>query len=208
MKNFIKLFGVIAILAIITSGSSVCFAGEGPGSLSRMGEETNLQEFLYPYGLSWSEYSGEHYFTGYNPANTYGRLNDAEDMHKEKQILPEMEGWHDLFPGRWGYNLNHFQSPMQPGGSLSSIASRLTEDVEEAWVSQYASGLAPSKDRAQAVAIDDLGNVYVTGSSTNLPFGVDYLTAKFDTSGTLIWIARYMGEGGANTPYAIAVDDA
>jgi len=86
---------------------------------------------------------------------------------------------------------------------------RLSDDVQEAWVSRYGSGLAPGFEGATGVAVDGSGNVYVTGYSTNRPFGLDYLTARYDAAGNLVWTARYNGEeNGDDLAFSIAVDAA
>ncbi|UCE19320.1 MAG: SBBP repeat-containing protein, partial [Gemmatimonadota bacterium] len=69
------------------------------------------------------------------------------------------------------------------------------EDMETAWVSHYASGLLPSQDVATAIAVDGAGNVYVTGYSSNPPFGMDYITVKYGPTASLLWAARYNGDG-------------
>jgi uncharacterized delta-60 repeat protein len=81
----------------------------------------------------------------------------------------------------------------------------LSNDKEPEWVSHYALGLALAYDVATDMAVDNIGNVYVTGYSPELPFGVDYFTAKYDASGNPIWSVRYdyNGDDFAN---AIAVD--
>src|SRR6266496_788844 len=57
----------------------------------------------------------------------------------------------------------------------------------EAWVARY-NGPGYS-DNANAVAIDALGNVYVTGASVGSSFDYDYATIKYDTSGRQQWVA-------------------
>jgi len=82
-----------------------------------------------------------------------------------------------------------------------------SDDVQEVWVSRYASGLAASSDAATAIAVDGSGNVYVTGLSSSLPFGVDYFTAKYNTAGAAVWTARYNGTGNSDDlAFGIAVD--
>lgn len=73
-------------------------------------------------------------------------------------------------------------------------------DGNTAWVRGYDgpySGLASSTDRANAIAVDGSGYVYVTGESrgagtTNL----DYATIKYDSDGDQVWVRRYDGVGG------------
>ena len=79
--------------------------------------------------------------------------------------------------------------------------------VREAWVRHYSSGLAPSFDVATDIAIDSSGNVYVTGYSSNIVSGDDYVTIKYDTRGNLIWIARYNGTANEDDlAAAVSVD--
>ena len=66
------------------------------------------------------------------------------------------------------------------------------------WVRRY-DGPASGRDEATALAVDDSGNVYVTGSSSG-----DYATIKYASNGDTLWVRRYPGAGGGN---ALAVDD-
>lgn len=60
------------------------------------------------------------------------------------------------------------------------------------------------------VAADDLGSVYVTGYGTltnNFNDGTaDYVTVKYNASGTQEWVARYDGFNGVDRTRAIVVD--
>jgi uncharacterized delta-60 repeat protein len=79
--------------------------------------------------------------------------------------------------------------------------------VQEAWLRHFGSGLVSGQDFATAIAVDNAGNVYVTGRSPNAPRGFDYVTVKYDATGAQLWTARYDGPGNAeDTPVAIAVD--
>ena len=77
----------------------------------------------------------------------------------------------------------------------------------EQWVRIYA-GPDNYSDEACAIAVDNAGNVYVTGYSWSDVTSFDYTTIKYDSSGTQCWIARYNGPAnGADLANAMAVDD-
>jgi len=61
---------------------------------------------------------------------------------------------------------------------------------KQLWVAQY-NGPANGLDIASALAIDEVGNVYITGGSEG-----DYATIKYDPDGHQLWVARYDGGAG------------
>ena len=75
------------------------------------------------------------------------------------------------------------------------------------WVARYNSP-DNSGDFATAVAVDDSGNVFVTGWCLNLlAINADYTTIKYSPSGLLLWAKRYNGPGsGTDSARALAVD--
>ncbi|UCE35938.1 MAG: SBBP repeat-containing protein [Thermoplasmata archaeon] len=70
------------------------------------------------------------------------------------------------------------------------VSAQLTEE----WIARYNSP-GNYSDRANDIAVDSSGNVYVTGGSF-LPRGKsDYITIKYDSSGNELWVRRYNGLG-------------
>jgi hypothetical protein len=76
---------------------------------------------------------------------------------------------------------------------------------DTAWVRRY-NGPANGSDGAEGIAVDDSGNVYVTGYSDSTGSSQDYATIKYDSSGNELWVKRYNCANGTDMPYAIAVD--
>jgi len=77
---------------------------------------------------------------------------------------------------------------------------------DTAWVRRY-NGPADSSDYAYAIAVDDFGNVYVTGWSMGNATSHDYTTIRYNEKGNELWVKRYNGPGNyRDYALAIAVD--
>jgi hypothetical protein len=81
--------------------------------------------------------------------------------------------------------------------------------VSRQWVRFY-DDRPITQNSANSIVADELGNVYVTGSgfqlsSTNGWVG-DYVTIKYNPSGTEEWVVRYDGSNGMDQSLAIAMD--
>ncbi len=74
------------------------------------------------------------------------------------------------------------------------------------WTNRYNSP-GNSDDRANAIAVDGNGNVFVTGRSLDSASNYDYATIKYSGSGVPMWTNRYNGPGNSeDEAHAIAVD--
>jgi cell division septation protein DedD len=92
------------------------------------------------------------------------------------------------------------------GTSLDYATIKYDTSGAEQWVGRY-NGPGNFNDDARAIAVDGLGNVYVTGASTGSGGIYDYATIKYDASGAEQWVARYNGPGNSiDIARAIAVD--
>jgi uncharacterized delta-60 repeat protein len=74
------------------------------------------------------------------------------------------------------------------------------------WVRRY-NGPGNYRDEAYAIALDDSGNVYVTGKSVRSGTDWDYATIKYNSSGDSLWVRRYNHGILNNTAFALAADD-
>src|SRR4030065_500206 len=84
--------------------------------------------------------------------------------------------------------------------------STFGQGVYEAWVARY-NGPGNNFDDALALAVDDSGNVYVTGFSKGSGTSGDYATIKYSYAGDTLWVRRYNGPGNNyDVANALAVD--
>ncbi len=76
------------------------------------------------------------------------------------------------------------------------------------WVQRYNSG-SNHGDFANAMAVTQAGDVYVTGSSSGVGAGdSNDATVKYNTNGALQWVENYSGPGNAtDVPRSICLDD-
>ena len=100
-------------------------------------------------------------------------------------------------------NVLSFQNPFK------NLVSTYIDSVQFDWVSYYGSGLIGGEDYGIAISTDYAGNMYVTGSSSGMPFGYDITTIKYNSYGQILWEARYGAENMEDdVPSDIKVDSA
>jgi hypothetical protein len=94
------------------------------------------------------------------------------------------------------------------GGNWDFATLKYTPAGLLQWVNRY-DGPTSGDDKAQALAVDVLRNVYVTGQSDSLGSGTDITTIKYDTFGQRQWVRRYDGPArGVDVPVALAINPA
>jgi uncharacterized delta-60 repeat protein len=77
--------------------------------------------------------------------------------------------------------------------------------VDTAWVRRY-NGPENGVDGANAIAVFDSSNVYVTGYISGIAGSRDYATIKYNPNGDTLWVRTYNGPGnGSDSPRDIAV---
>jgi len=91
-------------------------------------------------------------------------------------------------------------------GSLKDYATiKYNSSGIQQWVARH-NGTGYSSDYASSIAIDDSGNVYVTGYEDNGQY-TGYATLKYNSAGAEKWVSRYDGPGNSyDYANSIAVD--
>jgi len=86
------------------------------------------------------------------------------------------------------------------------VTIKYSSSGTQQWVARYNSP-ANSEDWPNDLALDAVGNAYVTGYSGGSETFYDYATVKYSVSGTQQWVVRYNGPGNTkDRAWALAVD--
>ncbi len=91
--------------------------------------------------------------------------------------------------------------------SYNYTTIKYNQQGDTLWVRRY-NGPANNADMATAIALDNSGNVYITGKSIGTGTNFDYATIKYNSAGVQQWVARYNGTGNNyDEATAITVDN-
>lgn len=86
------------------------------------------------------------------------------------------------------------------------VTIKYSPSGNQEWIARY-NAPANSEDVPTDLAIDESGNVYVTGYSAGEGTSYDYATVKYSPSGMQQWVARYNGPGNTrDRAQGLAVD--
>ncbi|MBK8550253.1 MAG: SBBP repeat-containing protein [Ignavibacteria bacterium] len=110
----------------------------------------------------------------YTNANQYNSDDGVSDIIVDKQRNIYITG----------YTANSVSA------NRNIITIKYSPSGDSLWVKHYA-GTANGNDEGKAIALDNSGNVYVTGYSTGTGTNADYITIKYDSLGNQIWVNSY-----------------
>jgi uncharacterized delta-60 repeat protein len=93
---------------------------------------------------------------------------------------------------------------ISPRGAISKIDGL----VREEWIRTYASNLLSSDDFSNSIAVDNYGNVIITGVSFTSYSGADFFTLKYNERGDTLWTRRFNGKAnGYDEAIGVVADD-
>ncbi len=145
---------------------------------------------------------GNAYVTGYGT-----RAGNYHDFITIKYSIDGIEHWVAYYSGPTNYDdegvalaLDHYGNVYVTGTSRGTVAFNDIATIKydpngvEQWISRYTSGQSGGISEPTAIAVDDSGNVYVTGSSSS-PSSSYGITIKYNTDGVEQWVAIYSVPG-------------
>lgn len=158
--------------------------------------------------------SGKIYVTGTSPGD--GSVSEFTtikyDSSGMQQWVAGYKGMGDMSSSPTSIKLDLSGNVYVTGSSnhLGSSDNYATVKYNPAGVQQWAVpyyGASNFQDNAYSIAVDNSGNVYVTGASWGSVTNLDYATIKYNSSGFQQWAVRYNGSGSStDVANTVAVD--
>jgi uncharacterized delta-60 repeat protein len=158
---------------------------------------------------------GNVYVTGYSvgPGTFYDCLTVKYNAHGDTAWVRRYNGpandWDECIAMAVDASGNVYVTGFSYGTGTGRdyVSIKYDSTGTQLWASRY-NGPANSTDEASYLALDYLGNLYVTGFSTDTATFSDYATVKYSAAGDELWVRRYDGPGsGSDEASAVAVDD-
>lgn len=154
--------------------------------------------------------SGNVYVTGYwgvDPPATVEYLTIKYDLNGTEEWESTYNGTAIAIAIDSGHNVYVTGYSSDTATSLDYATIKYLPDGTQAWAARY-DGPSHGDDRGTGIAINDSGDVIVTGSSLGMGTNIDFATVEYSPDGQERWVARYNGPGNSvDRSFGVAVGD-
>jgi uncharacterized delta-60 repeat protein len=208
MKRIILLIGLA--IGIVNAGQSQWVSNYG-GNTTGDNRVTNAKGIAdvvnslgdcYVTGYTYDDFSGNDIvLIKYNYqgdtvwARTYNGSGNADD--RGNAITLDAAG--NVYVTGYASVLEH---------GLDIVTIKYTSDGNQQWAVSY-NGTGNAEDKAFGIAVDAVGNVYVTGYAAATGGNINAVTIKYSPTGSQLWLKLYNGPDNLmEKAFGIAVDAA
>jgi uncharacterized delta-60 repeat protein len=157
--------------------------------------------YIYVTGSSFGTGTSRDYFT-----IKYNQLGDTQWVRRYNGLINAGDYSFAIAVDNSG---NAFVTGRSDRGAptLSDYTTiKYNSNGDQQWVAIY-NGPANGVDEANSIAVDNLGNVYVSGKSPGIGTSLDITTVKYNSNGIQQWVQRLNGTGnGEDYSYSMTVD--
>ena len=166
------------------------YNGPGDGWDVVSGMVVDSHSIVYVTGLSWDSTTWDDWVTV-----KYSPNGDTHWMRRYDGPASLGDYAHAITVDDSGYVYvtgSSYDTATYSGSNSNYLTIKYDPGGDTVWVRIY-DGPASSNDVAEALAVDGLGNVYVTGASHSREAFEDYATIKYLANGDAAWVRRYDG---------------
>jgi hypothetical protein len=151
------------------------------------------------YGIA-TDYAGNVYVIGWSLGNgtnadclTIKYDGDGNQVWAARYNGPEggEDKSYTLVVDGWA-NVYVTGSSQGDGTEKDIVTLKYDTDGNQLWVARY-NGPGDGDDQGRDMAVDNMGDIYVTGWSRGIDSAADYVTIQYSSSGDQQWVARYDG---------------
>ncbi len=153
---------------------------------------------VYVTGIVSTEYTQDSSTIKYSSNGTpiwTNRYKGPGDFYISTALA--LDGLGNVYVTGYSQGVNPYR-PSNPKHDYATL--KYANDGTPIWTNRYNGPAQQAHDNAMALAVDNLGNVYVTGYSagTGVSNNYDYATIKYSSDGNELWVSRYEGLGGTD----------
>lgn len=213
--------GNVYVTGFVSDSSTVSYTGISKEFVTLKFNSAGIQQWVKHYSDNAKlddiandisvDNSGNVYVTGFswNSISSRDIVTIKYNSNGVQQWLKKYDGGNDDFANKLALdNLNNIYVTGSSKYLTSEdyITIKYDNSGAQQWIAFY-NGTGNSTDIAKDIAIDNNGQIIVTGSSTSSVTGLDYATVKYDSNGNQLWVATYNGTGnGADDASSLSLD--
>lgn len=217
----LDLSGNVYITGFVSDSSSVAYSGISKEFVTLKFNSSGVQQWVRYYSDNNKlddisndvvvDNSGNVYITGYsyNYPTTRDIVTIKYNTNGIQQWIKKYDGGGDDYTNKLALdnsNNVYITGTSKHNSSEDYITIKYDNSGTQLWMAFY-NGTGNGFDVAKDIAVDNNGQIIITGTSLGNGTYSDYVTVKYDSNGNQLWTANYNGTGNnADEANALSLD--